>query len=135
MATLREQMAADVSDVFLDTDDFALTGKIYADGAGAGVACTLMPGDPVAEVETEEDLGVAIHRQQQQFLGSLAALRTAIGGDPLRNPRRGDTLGSMSDQGLAGTWTILRVVIDDTDGCTMHCVLANPTEVLGKGSA
>jgi hypothetical protein len=130
--TLREQMAADVTDVFLSTDDFAVAGKIYADGAGDGLPVTLMPGEPVAEVESEADLGLIIHRRQQQFLGALAALRTALSA---RNPRRGDTLGAMTDQGLAGTWTILRVVIDDADGCTMHCVLAEPAEVLAEGGA
>ena len=114
--TLQDVMANDLKTVFLNVEEFAVTGTFTPKG-GAPFVTTSMPGD-IADLATIQD-GTAIDQQRCLFLFSLSALKAGILAQfPMGAglPTRGDAY-IVAQQGSVGLWRVESHAEDLGDGC------------------
>lgn len=137
MSTLKEQMIADVTNVFLNTGEFAEDVTYTPEGAASGFAAVVCCGDIVDQVilmETGQN-----DQRRMQVLGLLSALVTGIGtvtGTPA-NPRKGDHVlfaQGIASPGLVGLWTVESSAEDNGGGVTMW-LRYEKRQVLGAQAA
>lgn len=129
--TFRDDMATDLSEVFLDTDDFAETAAFMPAEALTSFACTVTPGD-VEQGFVDVHSGTA-NQLRALFVGIRATLRTgiaAIEAGVARDPRRGDRLVFASGAYI-GTWFIERVSVDNGGAISMYGRCETRHEVAG----
>lgn len=131
--SLSSIMAADVSAVFLNTDDFGQAATFLALNGATAFACTVMPTDPnPSMVQISEGTE---SRRESRFLASLSVLRAGILADlgTARDPGRGDavTIASGAD---AGTWVVRTISADTGDGVVMDCILSDMHSLYGAGA-
>ncbi len=121
--TLKSQMASDVANVFLRSDDFAEAATFIPKGvANPGFACLVIFGDITPSI-SGMPIGVQESRPGQAF-GNRAALRAGIGQilGQERDPLHGDQV-AVAAGANAGTWKIEHSVSDIGGGVTMELVL------------
>lgn len=135
--TLKQQMAADITNVFLNVGEFGENVTYFPNGQASGFAAIVCCGDVSDQVmvvdQGEND------RQRMMVLGLLATLvsgiQTITGN--LRNPRRGDWIqfvSGASDPSLVGTWTIESANVDNGGGVNMQLVKEHRQVAGSKGA-
>lgn len=132
---LKQQMAADISAVFLNLGEFAENCTYYPNGGATGFAAIVALGD-IADQVVMADNG-ELERRRMMALGLLAALVSGIGtitANP-RNPRRGDWIlfVAPADQSILGTWTIESANPDNGGGVNIQLVKENRQAAGAKG--
>lgn len=130
--TLKTDMAADLSDVFLNTDEFADTATYTPNGASTTFSATLVPGD-VEESMLPAPSGEA-DRRLVQFTGSLALLRAGIlvVEGTVRDPRRLDSF-VIASGACAGTWVVERVSPDLGGGVILFSRYEQHHQIAAEG--
>jgi len=133
--TLKQQMAADITSVFLNLGEFAENCTYYPNGQATGFAAILCLGD-LADQVVMADNG-EIDRRRMLALGSLPALVAGIEtitSNP-RNPRRGDWIlfAAPADQSVLGTWTVESANPDNGGGVNIQLVKENRQVAGAKG--
>lgn len=113
--TFKDDMAADLAAVMINTSDFAEAVTYTPNGTAVGVPTTFaldaVPGD------IEPAFLATTSGEAEQRLAQFVAVRTAVRAGILtiegtvRDPRRGDRL-TVAAGGYAGTWTIERMWAD-----------------------
>jgi hypothetical protein len=129
--SLKDQMAADMTDVFLNVDEFADSARFTVKGVTDTFVVLVVIGDPTPgflsiDGGQEQKRPVAIYARQ-------TALRTGISGitGVARDPIKGDSL--IIDTGAyAGTWIVQTAQPDDGDAMLMQCVNATLYAAGGK---
>jgi hypothetical protein len=130
--TLKTDMAADLTAIFLNTDEFADTATYTPNGAASGFSVTLLPGDidesflPTASGEAD--------RRMAPFTGVLSLLRAgilAIEGT-VRDPRRLDSF-VIASGAYAGTWVVERYSADLGGGVILYARYEQRHQVAGDG--
>lgn len=131
--TLKTQMAADLTALFLNTAEFADTATYTPNGAASGFSVTLVPGDvdesflPTASGEAD--------RRMAQFIGVLSLIRTgilAIEGT-VRDPRRLDSF-VIASGAYAGTWVVERYAADLGGGVSLWARYEQHHQVAASGT-
>lgn len=122
--TLKDQMANDLTDVFLNTDDFADDATYFVKGSTvAGFPCTLVIGDPqpgFVQIDGGQE-----DRRPATAVAQRSALRTGIEAitGVARDPVKGDYL-TIATGAYAGTWTVDRAQGDEGDAMQLSLVNA-----------
>jgi hypothetical protein len=134
--TLKADMAADLTGLFLDTGEFAEDASYYPNGTAIGAttsfAVKAVPGDVteafLATVSGEADQRIA------QFVASLAVLRAGMATveGTARDPRRGDYL-TVASGAYAGTWVVATFALDLGGGATLTCRYEQRNQIAGVG--
>ncbi len=135
--TLKTDMAADLTALFMDTDEFADTAAYTPNGTPTVPATTtfslaVVPGDvdpaylPTVSGQAEQ--------RTAQFIAVLSLIRAGIlvVEGTARDPRRGDSLVFASGA-YSGTWVVERFWSDLGGGVTLYCVAAVRNQVAGDG--
>lgn len=130
--TLKANMAADLTALFLNTDEFADTGTYTPNGAATGFAVTLVPGD-VDESFLPTPSGEA-DRRMAAFTGVLSLLRAGILGieGTVRDPRRLDSF-AIATGAYAGTWVVERYSADLGGGVILYARYEQRHQVAAEG--
>lgn len=120
--TLKDQMADDLANVFLNADEFAAAATVTLRGESTTFALTVTPGD-VVDSYSADGLGttkaretVIVCQRSAWRDGTLDVLGTGNARDPIR----GDAL-ALTEQGYAGTWYVRAIATDVGDGLTLTC--------------
>ena len=130
--TLKSDMAADLTALFLNTDEFADTASYTPNGAATSFSVTLVPGD-IDESFLPTESGEA-DRRMAPFVGVLSLLRAgilAIEGT-VRDPRRLDSF-VIASGAYAGTWVVERYAADLGGGVTLYARYEQRHQVAAEG--
>lgn len=121
--TLKDQMASDLTDVFLNTDDFADDATFVVKGGKIGFAVKAVFGD-VSPGFFQVDGGQE-DRRPVAVTVNRTVVRAGINGitGTTRDPVKGDAL-EVSSGANAGNWTVMTVIPDVGDAYTLNCVKA-----------
>lgn len=126
--TFQDDMADDVTNVFLNTSEFAVSSTYYPASDATGFALTVFPGDadPNA-IQIME--GQEINRTAR-FLCKRTSVRTGIAArlGTARDPLRGDTI-TIASGADAGSWRVQTVTPDIGDAVQLDCRLAEKRSV------
>ncbi len=134
--TLKSDMAADLTSLFLDTNEFAEDVTYYPNGtpltATVSFALKAVPGD-VAEAFLATASGEADQRLAQ-FTAVLSLIQAGIlvVEGTSRDPRRGDYL-VVASGAYAGTWVVTGIALDLGGGATLSCRFEQRNQVAGAG--
>ncbi len=130
--TLKTQMAADLTALFLNTDEFADTGTYTPNGAASGFSVTLAPGD-IDESFLPTPSGQA-DRRMAAFTGVLSLIRAGILviEGTVRDPRRLDSF-VISSGPYAGTWVVERYSADLGGGVILYARFEQHDQIAAEG--
>jgi hypothetical protein len=130
--TLKTDMAADLTAIFLNTGEFADTATYTPNGAASSFTVTLVPGD-IDESFLPTPSGEA-DRRMAQFTGVLSLLRAGILGieGTVRDPRRLDSF-VIASGAYAGTWVVERYSADLGGGVLLYARYEQRHQVAGTG--
>lgn len=131
--TLRDQMAADLSRVFLNVDEFAEAALFYPAAGASSFSITLAPADP-SDAFAVATAGVDEQRDVQAT-GRLSLIRAgilAIEGT-VRDPARGDLVVFASGV-YAGTWVMRSFAADVGDGVVLNLHYEAHHNIAAKGA-
>jgi hypothetical protein len=134
--TLKSQMAADLTALFLNTDEFAESTTYTPNGTAIGATTTfslnVVPGDIdpafLPTVSGEQDQRTA------QFVAVLSLVQAGIATveGSSRDPRRGDSL-VIASGAYAGTWIVERQWADLGGGVALFVRQAVRNQIAGAG--
>ncbi len=129
--TLKDTMASDMDDVFLNVDEFADAATFIVKGVTDSFAINVVIGDP-APTYLQIDGGQE-QRRPAAIYARRSSLRTGIAGitGTARDPIKGDRL-NIAAGAYAGTWIVNTAQPDDGDAMLMQCVQADMYAAGGK---
>jgi hypothetical protein len=134
--TLKTQMAADLTALFLNTDEFADAATYTPNGTAISATTTfslnLVPGD------VDPSFLPTVSGQQEQRAAQFVAVLSLVQAGILvvegtsRDPRRGDSF-VIASGAYDGTWLIERVWADIGGGVTFFARQALRNQIAGVG--
>lgn len=104
--SLKDQMRSDMGAVFLNQDEFAITGSYTPQGGTASFVWTCVPGDVAPAVQ--QGHGGTWQDGQNEATGSFEAFLAGMAtiGRTGQRPVRGDSFVVAAGSELAGIWKV-----------------------------